>query len=251
MPELAHDLPPEARVILAIDASTLRQADVLLDVAKEAGAQFVKLGLELSSAIGWAACSEMTRAYNIDWIADAKIDDIPNTTKGIMNNLAKLKHPPVGVTIHAKSGAESMIAAQDIAQQAGGITMMAVTHLTSIDEQETQATYGMSASGLVLNLARNSIRSGVLGLVCSPKELAVVKADIETQHSITMIPGIRPAGMDKGDQSRVMTPGEAITLGADLLVIGRPISQADDPAAAYESIVAEISESLNRESVKE
>lgn len=245
MPEFVPDLSAEERIVLAVDASTRQKALPLLAMAREAGAPFVKLGLELSSApdLSWRECSRLAKTQRLGWVADAKIHDIPNTTAGIVRNLVALDHPPAAITIHASSGRKSMEAAQEIAGEAG-VTMLAVTQLTSIPDGETQITHGMSASSLVSRLAGSAARAGVEGLVCSAQELAMIRSDAETAGLTTMIPGTRSVGADRGDQSRVMTPGEAILNGADFLVIGRQVSQAQDPAEAFAAVVSEIQESL-------
>lgn len=239
MPTLAPNLPAEHRVNLAIDVADVAGAEKHLAIAKNAGARVVKMGLEFATNNSWREASAVTEEAGLDWVADAKVDDIPNTTKGAVKAIANLPHPPVGITIHAKSGIDSLKAAQEIAEEKG-IMLLAVTHLTSIGEEETYDTYELSPEDLVLRLARNAVRAGVEGLVCSAQELTVVKADPETGQLFTMIPGTRSATADKGDQKRSTTPQQATEDGADLLVIGRQVTGDENPAEAFTAVVDEI-----------
>ena len=231
------ELPARERIILAVDTSYKTEAERLMGIAKEAGARFVKLGLELSSATSWRYCSELATKYDLDWVADAKLDDIPNTVAGAVNNIVSLDHPPFGITMHTTAGKDSMRLAQD---EAGEIKMLGVTVLTSIDDSEVWDIYGNSPNETVHRLALNAYIAGLKGIVCSPLEVGAIKADKDLKDLFAMIPGTRSLSADKQDQSRVVTPADAIRDGADLLVIGRQITKASNPAEAYESIVAEI-----------
>ena len=238
------------RIILAIDTSEESQARHLIQVARGAGAQYVKMGLELGSAIGWRLCSELAAEAGIDWVADAKLCDIPNTVAQTVGNLTRYDHPPFGITMHATSGRESMRQAQEVA---GDIKMLGVTVLTSFSEREVEEMFydvsigskqEISGNALteakVLQLARIAVESGLKGLVCSPLEVGTVKADPETKHLFAMVPGTRSPGADSHDQSRRATPAEAIRDGADLLVIGRQITKADNPVLAYDRLIEEL-----------
>ena len=237
MPELTA---PE-RIILAIDTSKEAEAERLVHIAKEAGARFVKLGLELSSATSWRYCSELAASNGLDWVADAKLADIPNTVARAVGNIAALEHKPFGITMHTTAGREAMRTAQETA---GAIKMLGVTVLTSITDEEAQSLYHVSASQKVHELAIDAAEAGLAGIVASPKEVGLIKSEAVTRGLFTMIPGVRSATTGIQDQARVSTPGVAIKNGADLLVIGRQISQAADPARAYEALVAEIMEAM-------
>ncbi|MET0779354.1 MAG: orotidine 5'-phosphate decarboxylase / HUMPS family protein, partial [Candidatus Saccharimonadales bacterium] len=175
-----------------------------------------------------------------------------NDSGGTVNNIAGLAHPPFGITIHTTVGHEAMEKAQQVA---GNVKMLGVTVLTSISDKGCYAMYGPefdpaqppSAEEMatfrrstVVRRARSAAQAGLAGFVSSPLEVGRIKSDPATQGMFAMIPGTRSAGADRGDQSRVATPGAAIQDGADLLVIGRQITQAENPAAAYEALVAEI-----------
>lgn len=231
------DLPARERIILAIDTSLEVDAERLVQVAKEAGARFVKLGLELSSATSWQYCSDLAGRHGLDWVADAKLNDIPNTVVGAVKNIKGLEHRPFGITMHTTSGRESMRTAQEEAED---IKMLGVTILTSIKEDEALELYGVPTRQKVLDLARSAASVGLQGVVSSPLEVGLIKNTSDTQNLFTMIPGTRSTSADVQDQARVGTPAAAIKDGADLLVIGRQITQAADPAQAYEALVAEI-----------
>lgn len=231
------ELPARERIILAIDTSREADAERLARVAKEAGARFVKLGLELSSATSWRYCSELAASNGLDWVADAKLHDIPKTVVGTVKNITSQEHKPFGITMHTTAGREAMRAAQETA---GEVKMLGVTILTSITEEEAQSTYRVPVSQKVLELATDAAEAGVAGVVASPKEVGMIKNNEATRGLFAMIPGTRSATAEVQDQARVGTPATAIQDGADLLVIGRQITQAEDPAQAYEALVAEI-----------
>lgn len=239
----------EERIILAVDTSDPGRASRLVGVAKDAGAKYVKMGLQLGGAIGWPRCSELAAGSGVGWVADAKLCDIPKTVSETVKNFGRLDHPPFGITMHVTSGRESMRQAQKAADR---IRMLGVTVLTSIPEAETgeifydlpdDYDYGAGnplTEAKVAKLARIAVESGLEGLVCSPLEVGAVKADPETRHLFAMVPSTRSPGVSGHDQSRKATPAEAIRDGADLLVIGRQITEAADPASAYSNLVEEI-----------
>lgn len=231
------ELPAQERIILAIDTSDIDEAERLASIAYDLGARFVKLGLELSSATSWNYCSDLAASYELDWVADAKLHDIPNTTAAAVKNIKKLDHPPFGITMHTTSGHESMKAAQE---EAGVIKMLGVTVLTSISKEEAAELYRQQLDMKVPELAEDAVRAGLQGIVCSPLEIGAIKSKPETANLFAMVPGVRSHGASSNDQSRVSTPGDAIRAGADLLVIGRQITKADDPSRAYKEIVKEI-----------
>ncbi|HZP55743.1 MAG TPA: orotidine 5'-phosphate decarboxylase / HUMPS family protein [Candidatus Saccharimonadales bacterium] len=280
------ELPARERIILAVDTSSEAAADRLARTASEAGARFVKLGLQLSSATSWRQCSELAAKHGLDWVADAKLDDIPNTVAETVKNIASLEHPPFGITMHTTAGQEAMRVAQE---QAGKIKMLGVTVLTSIPPEEATELFGQDINvedivtiynkllenspnlqlassdelgfdeelksildtymqskaaeqvgEIVLKLATKAAVSGVKGVVASPLEVGLIKRNPDTKNMFAMIPGTRSLSADAQDQVRIGTPTQAIIDRADLLVIGRQITQAEDPAQAYENLVLEI-----------
>ncbi len=241
---LDQNLSAVERVFLAVDTSDIKRARELATIAHEAGAAVLKEGLELSSAYSWEVCSEIAWQEGLDWVADAKIDDIPNTTAKIVLNLAKLEHPPIGITIHANSGIDSMRAAQEIAEDSE-IKMLAVTHLTSVDDEETKETYGFLRNTLVKRRLKAAVRANVGGLVCSPRELnKVVGRSEDFSRMFSMIPGTRSLGADAQDQKNTTTPYQAIVAGASSLVIGRQVTEAENPAEEFNKVTAEIQAGL-------
>lgn len=245
MPGLEQVLIPEQCVILAVDTSEEARARQLAGIARSAGASIIKEGLEISSATSWATCADIAAEAELDWVADAKIDDIPNTTAGIVRNLAKLSHPPLGITVHCNSGVDSMRAAQEIAGETG-ITILGVTHLTSIDEKETKSTYRFLRHTLVRRRLDKALEAGIEGYVSSPLEVKkVVSKHQEYQGLYGMIPGARSKEADSHDQKNTDTPFAAMLYGASGLVIGRQVTGSADPAEAFMRVTREIGEGID------
>lgn len=199
----------------------------------------IKVGLEVFCRDGAdavhrarAAAARVGRT-DIGIFLDLKLHDIPATVRGAAAAVASLS--PTYLTVHA-TGGQAMIAAAAEALPDTRIT--AVTVLTSLDEDDLSAV-GLRgpAQDAVVRLARLSVAAGARAIVCSPQEVAAVRANVP--GDITLItPGVRPAGSARDDQQRVATPEQALADGADLLVIGRPITGAEDPRAAAAAIAA-------------
>ena len=166
---------------------------------------------------------------------DLKLHDIPNTVAGAARSIAHLR--PDFLTVHASGGAAMIAAAVDALPDT---RITAVTVLTSLGEADLDAV-GLRGPALeaACRLARLAVSAGARAIVCSPQEVSAIRAEVPPD--ITLItPGVRPAGADLGDQSRVATPEQALADGADLLVVGRPIIAAGDPRAAASAIAAEM-----------
>ena len=230
------ELLPSERVILAIDTFDFQEADRLASIAKEAGARYVKFGLELSSATSWHSCADLAADNGLDWVADAKLHDIPNTIAGAVKNFARFDHPPFGITVHASSGIEAMSAAQE---QSDTIKMLGVTILTSIDK-DILRIYKAAPRVKILEFADDIAKAGLNGIVASPREVRMLRNYYATAGMLMMVPGIRSEGQSTHDQLRVGTPAEVIRGGADLLVVGRQITQAEDPFLEFQRVVTEI-----------
>ncbi len=172
-------------------------------------------------------------ASGVKVFLDLKLHDIPATVAGAARAVARLR--PEFVTVHAAAGPEVIRAA---VQAAPDTKIAAVTVLTSISPADLEAIGMRGPVGdAVLRLAALAVAAGARALVCSPREVAAVRSEVGP--GITLItPGVRPAGADRNDQARVATPEEALRAGADLLVIGRPITGAPDPGAAASAIAA-------------
>ncbi len=194
----------------------------------------LKLGLEFFVANGPAGVRAV--AGDRPLFLDLKLHDIPNTVAGGVR--AANACAPAFLTIHA-SGGPAMIAAARAAADAS-TQILAITVLTSLDDSDLDVVGQMGPSGdQALRLALVAKAAGANGVVCSAHEIARLRAACGPDFKL-VVPGIRPAWAATGDQKRVMTPREAMDLGADHLVIGRPITQAADPKAALDRILAEI-----------
>ncbi|HTQ70817.1 MAG TPA: orotidine-5'-phosphate decarboxylase [Acidocella sp.] len=225
------------RLIAAIDTPDLPRAQALVqEVAPHCG--LVKLGLEFflrHGPDGYRAASQ-----GADVFLDLKLHDIPNTVAGAVRSLL-----PLGakmLTIHAGGGTKMIAAAAQAAAQAGEgrPRLLAVTVLTSFDAAglaETGVAGGTAQQ--VLRLARLALDAGADGLVCSAHEISILR-DAFGETPLLVVPGIRPAGAALGDQARVMTPEQAVAAGADYIVVGRPITGAENPGAAARAIAASI-----------
>ena len=193
----------------------------------------VKIGLELFCRTGPSIVQSVRGASGTGLFLDLKLHDIPNTVAGAARSVARLK--PTYLTVHAVGGAAMVRAAVEAAPD---VAIAAVTVLTSADDA-TLADVGLAGPSLdaVRRLSVLSVGAGARALVCSPHEVAAVRAEVGPD--ITLItPGVRPAGSAAHDQARVATPEQALADGADLLVVGRPITGAADPGAAAAQLAA-------------
>ncbi len=193
----------------------------------------VKVGLELFCRTGPSIVQSVRGASGTGLFLDLKLHDIPNTVAGAARSVARLK--PTYLTVHAVGGAAMVRAAVEAAP---GVTIAAVTVLTSADDA-TLADVGLAGPSLdaVRRLSVLSVGAGARALVCSPQEVAAVRAEVGPDIAL-ITPGVRPAGAAPDDQARVATPEQALADGADLLVIGRPITGAADPGAAAAQLAA-------------
>ncbi len=223
-----------APIAVALDAPDLETA-ALWAKAVTPHVQVVKVGLELFCSHGPAVVETVRGGSGVDLFLDLKLHDIPNTVAGAARAVAGLK--PRFLTVHACGGADMVRAAVEAAPD---VTIAAVTVLTSMSEQVLDDV-GLAGPPLdaVRRLAALAVGAGAGALVCSPQEVAAVRAEVGP--GITLItPGVRPAGADTQDQARVATPERALADGADLLVIGRPITGAPDPGVAAAEIAASL-----------
>ncbi|HEY2549716.1 MAG TPA: orotidine-5'-phosphate decarboxylase [Streptosporangiaceae bacterium] len=195
----------------------------------------VKVGLELYLRYGPDAVASVRGASGVDIFLDLKLHDIPATVAAAARAVARLR--PQLLTVHAAAGPAAIEAA---ALAAPAAKVVAVTVLTSLSDADLDRI-GLAgpASDAVLRLADLAVAAGARGLVCSPREVAAVRAAVGPQ--ITLItPGVRPAGSDAHDQARTATPEDALLAGADLLVVGRPVTGAADPGAAAAALAASL-----------
>jgi orotidine-5'-phosphate decarboxylase len=233
------------RIIVALDVDTAEKAvDLVKKLKGEVGA--FKVGLELFNSTGPSIFSAIKSAGADKIFYDAKLHDIPNTVAGAAR--AAVKNGIWMLNVHCTGGSAMMKAGADAArEEAAKLGMeppkiIGVTILTSIDTMCLTDELRI-ASGLVnhvVHLAKLAKHSGLDGVVASPNETAYIREACGPDFLI-VTPGVRPAGSDVADQKRVMTPKEAADAGASYLVIGRPITKADDPVAAAQSIAAKMS----------
>jgi len=236
------NLKPSERILCALDTTNVEEAAILAgELSPHVGG--IKLGLEFFGANGPQGFLEVAKA-NRNIFLDLKLHDIPNTVAKSIHALMPLR--PKIMTIHTAGGSAMMKAASEAATLAAKNEgcerpiIVGVTILTSLDNEDIEAIgFQNKVSMQVVKLARLAKESGLDGVVCSPHEIKLIKESCGADFKL-VVPGIRPAGSDTGDQKRVMTPEEAVSLGADYLVIGRPITKSDNPAQSAQLIANEI-----------
>ena len=240
-----HQLSPfelaQQRLIVALDVPTADAALTLADQLRDQ-CQWFKVGLELYIAAGPAIVETLVgRGHSI--FLDLKLHDIPNTVAAAVRSAGSLGAGLL--TVHAAGGPAMLAAAQEAASGIeDGPQLLAVTVLTSMDQAQLTAI-GVSGAPQeqVILLGKLGLEAGIRGFVCSPQEAGALRA-LTGVDGVLVTPGIRPAGADAGDQKRIATPTYALEQGASHLVVGRPITQAADPALAAEAILLEIAEAL-------
>lgn len=199
---------------------------------------WVKIGLQMYTACG-PDCVRQIADLGFRVFLDLKLHDIPNTVAHAVESAARL---PIGMlTLHTCGGSEMMRrAVQAQRETRPELLLLGVTVLTSMSEAALHETgVATSPEQQVVRLARLAVNAGLQGLVCSPLEIAPLRSALPAAVQL-VVPGIRPAGSKSDDQSRILTPAQAAAAGASYLVVGRPISQAPDPAAAARAILSEI-----------
>jgi orotidine-5'-phosphate decarboxylase len=226
-------------VIIALDFPSKAETLAFLDRFPAGEKPFVKIGMELFYAEGPDMVREIkARGHKI--FLDLKLHDIPNTVKRAMASLSRLDVDLVN--LHAAGGSEMMRAALEGLTRPDGTRplLIAVTQLTSTNAEtlKNELLIPVPMEETVLSYAKNAAGSGLDGIVCSPLEAAKVK-EVCGEDFLTVTPGIRFADSAAGDQKRIMTPEKAGKSGCDLIVVGRPITQAEDPVAAYRRTVRE------------
>ena len=225
-------------VIIACDFASEEQVFNFLDKFQDEK-PFVKIGMELYYAVGPSIVKKIKeRGHKI--FLDLKLHDIPNTVKKAMAVLSGLD---VDMTnLHASGTKRMMEAAIEGLTKPDGTRpiLIAVTQLTSTDQESMEADLLIKEpiDKVVMHYAHNAMEAGLDGVVCSPLEAGKVH-DTCGKNFVTVTPGVRFADGDVGDQKRVMTPAQAKEIGSDYIVVGRPITAAEDPVAAYRRCVAE------------
>jgi orotidine-5'-phosphate decarboxylase len=229
------------RLIVALDAPDAASAAEMV-CQLEKSCHWFKVGLELFVAGGPAVIEPLVaRGHSV--FLDLKFHDIPNTVAGAVRSAAALGVRMINV--HA-AGGPAMLAAAKAALEgvADPPELLAVTMLTSMDQAQVKAVgFDRSPADQVELLAKMGLDAGIHGFVCSPQEVAKLRA-LTGPEGVLVTPGIRPAGAAIGDQKRISTPAEALRQGASFLVVGRPITQAPDPAEAAEEILKEMADEI-------
>ena len=225
------------RLIVGLDVPTLAEAE---NIVRKLGDEisFYKIGYQLAFAGGLEFARDLAReGKNI--FLDMKLLDIDNTVASAVENIVKM-----GMTMLTLHAYPKAMKAAVAAAEGSGLCLLGVTVLTSMDEHDmVDAGYEYDPHTLVLRRAEQARIAGMGGIVCSAEEAAAVRSIIGPKLAL-VTPGIRPAGADKGDQKRVMTPFDALKAGSSHLVVARPIVKAADPLAAARSILTEMSEAL-------
>jgi orotidine-5'-phosphate decarboxylase len=237
-------LDPRERLIVALDVASVAQALALIE-RLGTSVSFYKIGYQLGFTGGIALAQSLAEAGNQIFL-DMKLHDIGHTVARGVESIARLGAS--FLTVHAYP--QTMHAAVE-ARAGSKLRILAVTVLTSYDDADLAAAgYDFSVAELVAERAAQARDIGVDGLVCAAEEAAKLRSLIRPSM-VLVTPGIRPPGSAAGDQKRVMTPAAAIRAGADYLVVGRPIVNADDPKAVAEAIVADIATAQEQAATKE
>lgn len=243
-------LKSQQRIIVALDVDTPDQAFRLYDLLKDHVGVF-KIGLELTTSAGIQVVQELKARGAEKIFLDLKLHDVPNTVAGAMRAVARLG--VWCVTVHTQGGAVMLRSAVEAAKAEAALAgivapnAFGVTLLTSIGEESlhSELQVPLSPLGYVSHLASLAYSAGCAGVIASPLEIEAIRNSIPSKDFLIVTPGVRPAGSAANDQARVMTPGQAVQLGADYLVIGRPITQSADPVGAAEAIAQEIASALS------
>ncbi|HFI0042988.1 TPA: orotidine-5'-phosphate decarboxylase [Streptococcus suis] len=225
----------ENRPIIALDFAGREEVEAFLNEFPAQEKLYVKVGMELYYAEGPSIISYLKDCGHSIFL-DLKLHDIPNTVESAMRVLAKLG---VDMTnVHAAGGVEMMQAARR--GLGSDAVLIAVTQLTSTSEEQMRSDQNIQTSlqNAVVHYAQKAAQAGLDGVVCSAHEVSLIKAATSSDF-VCLTPGIRPAGGEVGDQKRVMTPAEAARIGSDYIVVGRPITRAENPYQAYLAIQEE------------
>ena len=229
---------PRQKLIVALDVSTTAAAQKIVAAVGDSALTY-KVGMQLYTAEGPRVVRDLVAAGRRVFL-DLKYHDIPNTAAAAIHEAAKLGVSML--TVHAAGGGKMLRAATDAARAVNpALLVLGVTVLTSLDENEMEKVgFRGTVREEVLRLAALALDHGCKGIVTSARETAAVRAELG--HNFTIVtPGVRPAGSGRADQARVATPAEAIAAGASHIVVGRPITEAADPAAAAKAILEQIS----------
>jgi orotidine-5'-phosphate decarboxylase len=234
----SHKNDPRGKLIVALDVSTAAAAHKIVAAVGDSALTY-KVGMQLYTAEGPQLVRDLVASGRRVFL-DLKYHDIPTTVALAVHEAARLGVSML--TVHAAGGGKMLHAAVDAARTNNpALIVLGVTVLTSLDENEMEKVgFRGTVREEVLRLAAIALDNGCKGIVTSPRETSAVRAELGHNFAI-VTPGVRPAGSRHGDQARVATPAEAIAAGASHIVVGRPITEAADPAAEARAILNQIS----------
>lgn len=224
------------RLIVALDVPNVVQGLALADRLGDS-VSFYKIGLGMLTGGGMALANELKRERGKRIFLDMKFFDIGATVEAAVRGIAQFDLD--FLTVH---GDPHVVRAAKEGAAGSNLKILGVTILTSLDRADLDASCIKSGDmqDLVIERAANALEAGADGVIASPQEAAAIRALPQASGRLIVTPGVRPAGAALGDQKRVATPAQAIADGADHIVVGRPIWQADDPAAAAQAVIAEL-----------
>jgi orotidine-5'-phosphate decarboxylase len=229
-------MPTDERLIVALDVPDVLQG---LALAERLGDRvgFYKIGLGMLTGGGLALARELKDEHGKRIFLDMKFFDIPATVRAAVRGIAAQ-----GLDFLTVHGDPSVVRAAAEGAAGSGLKILAVTVLTSADRSDLDAMLIVpgAVDEIVVARAARALEAGADGVIASPHEAALIRALPQAKGRLIVTPGVRPAGSDAGDQKRIATPGQALRLGADHVVIGRPIWAAPDPVAAAEAILSEM-----------
>lgn len=232
-----RNIDPRQRLIIALDVSTASAAQKIVAAVGDSALTY-KVGMQLYTAEGPPVVHDLLASGRRVFL-DLKYHDIPNTVGAAVSEAAKLGVSML--TVHAAGSGKMLRAAVEAARSHPGLMVLAVTVLTSLDASDLEkigVRGGVEDS--VVRLAAIALANGCHGVIASAREASTLRAELGDAFAI-VTPGVRPAGTSAGDQVRVVTPAEAIASGASHIVVGRPITEATDPAAEARAILGQIS----------
>lgn len=222
-------------IILALDTTSIDQAAEWIDQTRDS-VDIYKIGLEFFIKNGPLGVEQLRKMRKFELFLDLKLHDIPNTVRGAAESISYLS--PRFLTVHAAGGRAMMGAA---VQALPGVSITAVTILTALSDADVKEIgFVKPALESALSLAELSVAAGARAIVCSPLEVGAIRS-VVPNSVILITPGVRPTGSALNDQTRTMTPHEALDAGANFVVIGRPITASSDPGESAREILTQIS----------
>jgi orotidine-5'-phosphate decarboxylase len=229
----------ETQFALAVDVGEINAAEKLVSVAAACGILTVKFGKEFIYANDLRHASTLAETYNMAWIADLKDADTENTMRGALEAFQALDTPPSALTVHI--GATTLEALHKSQIQASPIKLLGVTVVSTLTDAECMRRFGKPRNFLVMERAEEASVCGLAGVVASPQEVAMLKSEEQTAGLFTLVPGTRKPAAKKDDQQNALPPAVTLLDGADMLVLGREVTDCNDP----DEVLRRYFESLN------